>query len=121
MILLYQLENTVSWPSLQAALSIHRLSYRHVVPAEYHIPLGQLAHEPVGSFPASAASQPIAEPMLIFCGLAPETLNQFLDLMRRLNISGIALKAVLTPTNQNWNSLQIYEELKKERAAFERR
>lgn len=118
MILLYQLENAEAWPSLQAAMAIHKLSFRHVSPSEYHIPLGQLSHAVAGS--AINIDSPIDEPMMIFCDLAPETLNQFLDLMRRLGISGIALKAVLTPTNQSWNSLQLYEELKKERAAFQK-
>ncbi len=120
MILLYQIENTPCWPALQAALSIHKLSYRHITPAEYILPLQQLS---LSTSPAvlPSASSPLEEPMMVFCGLSSEQLSLFLDLMRRLEITGIALKAVLTPTNQSWTSRQLYEELKKERAAFQNR
>ncbi len=122
MILLYQIENTPCWPALQAALSIHKLPYRHIAPAEYSMPLQQLSLAlPPAAASSAAAPAPLDEPMMIFCGLSSEQVSLFLDLMRRLGITQIGLKAMLTPTNQSWTSLQLYQELKSERAAFQNR
>lgn len=51
--------------------------------------------------------------MIVFCHFSDALLEQFLQQMRNLNIR-ISLKAVLTPTNSQWSSIELYKELKKE-------
>ncbi len=45
-------------------------------------------------------------------------LNQVLEVIRVAQLPPIPLKAVLTTTNQEWNTHQLYEELQKEREAI---
>jgi len=112
---------------------------RHVKVSEYEIPLGELtgggaaagvglsgrttaASETTVCAPGgsadSASDALFGEPMLVFCGMSPQEVSRFID---RLNASGaprIALKAVMTATNRDWNSRALYEELCQERAYF---
>ena len=45
--------------------------------------------------------------------------NAFLSLLRASRLPAVPLKAVLTETNQGWNSLELHEELQKEREALQ--
>lgn len=44
---------------------------------------------------------------------------QFLQALRRAGVKDIALKAVLTPTNGEWDSIRLHHELSLEREALE--
>lgn len=55
-----------------------------------------------------------SEEMLVMKGFTQRQLDDFLMYFRKEKIPKIHLKAVVTPTNQSWNSLQLYEEIKKE-------
>lgn len=59
----------------------------------------------------------LAEPMLIMHGFSSEGVDRVLKLLRENSIR-IDLKAVTTPTNLSWTSLQVYAELRREREAF---
>lgn len=45
-----------------------------------------------------------------------DDIDETLKAFRENGLAGVGLKAVLTETNKNWNSLQLFEELKKEHA-----
>ena len=51
--------------------------------------------------------------MLVMDPAGETMLDKALFLMRKEKVQ-IGLKAVLTETNQEWNSLELYEEIKKE-------
>ena len=55
--------------------------------------------------------------MLVFCGLGQALLNQVLEVIRVANLPPIPLKAVLTETNREWDTRQLYAELCREREA----
>ena len=55
--------------------------------------------------------------MIVFCYFSDTLLEQFLQQMRNLNIR-IPLKAILTPTNRMWSSIELYKELAKEHKAL---
>ena len=57
--------------------------------------------------------------MLVLCGFSQPMVNTFLSLLKASRLPVIPLKAVLTETNQGWNSLELHEELKKEHAALQ--
>lgn len=63
---------------------------------------------------------PFADEMLVFVDFDNGLLNRFLEESRRAKCT-VALKAVLTPTNLNWTSLQLCEEISRERAALQGR
>ena len=56
--------------------------------------------------------------MLVFCGMGQALLNQVLEVIRVAKLPPIPLKAVLTDSNQNWDTRQLYAELLKEREAI---
>lgn len=53
-------------------------------------------------------------------GLSSQQMHQFLQGFRRKKIPPVALKAVLTATNQKWDAFQLCRELSLEREAMER-
>lgn len=59
------------------------------------------------------------EPMLVMAGLESEDIDAVLAALKHNQIR-IDLKAVVTPTNQSWTSLQLYGELCREREAMRR-
>lgn len=100
---------------LKQIFAMLRLRMRVVEPDRYHVPLGELAQ---GKGEPGEAAEPLPEPMLVFCGLPKALLNQVLEVIRFAKLPPIPLKAVLTDTNQSWDTHQLHEELMKERDSF---
>ena len=92
-----------------------RLLMRNVTPDKYDLTLTQLA---LGQGEPGEAREPIPESMLVFCGVNQALLHQVLEVLRLSKLPPIPMKAILTETNQEWNSIQLYEELCKERDAM---
>lgn len=87
---------------------------RHIEKAEYQKPVGELA----GICENVEASSDydgggFGEEMLILSPATEEMFNKALFLMRKEKVQ-VKLKAVVTPVNQSWTSLALYEEIKKE-------
>jgi len=101
---------------LRQIFAMLRLRMRVVTPDKYHLTLLELA---AGQGEAAEEAQAIEEPMLVFCNMGSALLNQVLEVIRMAKLPPIPLKAALTETNQEWNSLQLVEELRKERAELE--
>ena len=93
-----------------------RLLMRQVTPDKYELTLKELVAG-TGE-PLPEGGEPIAENMLVFCGMGSALLNQVLEILRLSKLPPIQLKAVMTDTNQDWNSKQLYEELLKEQQAI---
>ena len=93
-----------------------RLRMRVISPNQYHLPLGELAQ---GKGEPGEEAEPLPEAMLVFCGLTRPLLHQVLEVIRLAKLPPIELKAVLTSTNQSWNTMQLREELIREREAME--
>ena len=102
---------------LRQIFAMLKLRMRVVNPNQYNITLLELA-EGKGE-PAAEAPEAIPESMLVFCGLSDALCTQVLEVIRVAQIPPIPLKAVLTETNKDWNTLQLHEELLKEKAALE--
>ena len=100
---------------LRQIFAMLRLRMRAVNPDQYHLTLAELAD---GKGEPGEAQEPIQESMLVFCGLGDAFLNQVLQVIRVAKLPTIPLKAVLTATNREWNTLQLREELIREREAI---
>ena len=100
---------------LKQIFAMLRLRMRVVGPDRYHISLEELAQ---GKGEPGEAAQPLPESMLVFCGMGQALLNQVLEVIRVANLPPIPLTAVLTETNRQWNTIQLHEELCKEREAM---
>lgn len=93
------------------------LLMRQVTPEKYEMTLLEVA-DGTGT-PLAEGGEPIADNMLVFCGLHSVLLRQVLEVLRLAKLPPIPYKAVLTANNKDLNSIQLYEELRKERAALE--
>lgn len=56
--------------------------------------------------------------MLVMANFPAGMMNVFLGLFKRMGIAPVALKAMLTPTNAQWNSEKLHEEIKSEHQAM---
>ena len=92
-----------------------RVRLRVVERREYARPLGELVESgPDGDWNGKAFD----EEMLVMAHFPPALVQAFLQGLRRAGVRPGALKAVLTPTNAQWDSRALYTELCREREAI---
>lgn len=89
-----------------------------VKPEQYLAPIGSLAGMIDGSGLTYSGAE-LEREMLVMAGFSQSLLDAFLQGFRKDKIPPVPLKAVITPTNLNWNSLQLYTELCREHAAMQ--
>ena len=85
---------------------------------DYGEPVGALA----GLFPKTGAPAPaegFSQEMLVMAGFTQSQLDQFLHSLRKKGGGPVALKAVVTPANQGWDSVTLFREILQEHQAFE--
>ncbi|AWI04515.1 DUF3783 domain-containing protein [Clostridium drakei] len=102
---------------IKAALPL-RVKIKKINREEYLQPIGYL----VGKKDIEPALEKydgpeLGDEMLLFSDLAGTKLNQLLLSLKKSAVR-INLKAVLTQNNEKWNTIQLYEELKKEHEAL---
>lgn len=93
---------------------------RAVQPSEYALPIGVLAGIPVAIAPDAAPAGGFNDAMLVICFMLSDQLDALLPALRQAGLS-IPLKAVLTPSNVSWNSIQLHDELAREHALMRRK
>lgn len=89
---------------------------RRVAAEDYGRPIGALLGFPSGDRPGGGA---VVEEMLVLCGFTPDRLDDFLAAFPAQGVPGVALKAVLTPSNAAWSAGELCAELLRERQAME--
>ena len=93
---------------------------REVRRGEYALPIGALAGIPVSRACDAAPAAAFDDEMLVMCHMLSDELDAFLQAMRDGGLPRIALKAVLTPANVVWNSVDLRNELAREHSAMQR-
>lgn len=118
-VLLYNLENEKG-RKIKLLCLTQKLRAKAVSPAEYRETVGALAGfgERTG---APYIGPGFSEEMLVMAGLSGRQLDAFLRGIRQKTGGTVALKAILTETNMGWNSVQLHQELQRERQAMEAR
>lgn len=96
-----------------------RLRVRMVAPEEYTLTLGNLLDGKEPGEPGEPG-ETFSDEMLVMAGLPAPLMNRFLAAFRRKKLRPVALKAVITSTNIQWDSLTLYRELSAEDAAMRR-
>ena len=115
MVLLYNLNNEKGGKIRRMCLPLG-LRSRLVEPAEYGLTLSQLVE---GQTPETPwAGECFYDELLLLVNCPGPLLDRFLQGFRRNKIPPVGLKAVLTPTNSGWTSLELREELAREREAI---
>ena len=115
-ILLYNCSGP-QWTKLHQMMMMLRFRIRVITPDRYHLSLEELA---AGKGEAGDAQEAIPESMMVFCGVSQPQLEAILNAIHLAKLPPIPLKAVLTESNRTWNSLQLREELLKEREELEK-
>ena len=63
----------------------------------------------------SSRKMDFSDEMAIMAGFSSAQIDAFIYALRKKGVGRIDYKAVLTPYNMKWDSVQLYEEIKKER------
>lgn len=110
-------------PALKKLCLTHRLRAVPVPPQQFSLPLKALGPQaPAPAEAPSASSEdspaPFSDPMLLFSGVAPGQLDSFLRGFRKAKLAPISLKAVMTPTNAEWDAVRLHRELTLEQEAM---
>ena len=94
-----------------------KLPLRSVPRADYNQPLAALA----GLRPRVAGAydgEGFSDEMLVMANFNSQQFHALLDALKRNGLQGIPLKAVLTPTNADWDSVRLRGELLREHEAL---
>ena len=86
---------------------------------EYLNPIGSFTGD-CGSFESFYDGEGFSEEMLLFAHFPETLLSRFLQSWKTTGLPPVALKAVLTDTNRDWNSLELHEQLVEERDSIRR-
>ena len=103
------------WSKLRQVFVMQKLRMKAVEPGQYGLPLAQVLE---GSGEPAGVEEEFSDPMLVFCSLTGPQLDRLLGAMKRAKLPPIPLKAVLTPTNREWDSVALHAELCRERQAI---
>ena len=121
-VLLYDIMSEGNIRRIENTCNDLHINLKIVRPDEYRVPLGFLAYgtkeQKQEYLRGRKTLPPFEEPMLVLAGFTDERLYMFMEEMQRHNAPCIALKAVLTEYNATWDSLELFEELKKENEYF---
>lgn len=113
-VLCYNLKGTSKGKKITMIFGYLGYKIRHVEREEYLCPVGVLAGtmEALPDMP-DYAGEGFRDEMLIMNPGSEDMLDKALFLMRKEKVQ-VPLKAVLTPSNQEWNSIALHEEINKE-------
>ena len=90
-----------------------------IAPEDYLQTLGNLAKNRKNALTSAYTGELPQESLLVFCDFTEKRMDKLLLSLRRNRLL-IDYKAVLTPTNSQWNVLRLLLELRSERLSFEK-
>lgn len=90
-----------------------KIRTKAVSKTDYNQPLGYLAGIK-GIEPASAESDGngFDEEMIVMHNFTSKTVDGLIRALNKCGVGRVPLKAVITPTNKDWNSVQLYNAVK---------
>ena len=115
-LLMYNLDNEKGRFIRMLCLRL-RVFIRPVSPSEYGLPISALLGNPHPGGTAPSDPDAFQDEMLLFAHF-PETLFSIMLSEMRKAKSTVPLKAVLTPTNSAWTSVQLHTEISREHEAM---
>ena len=118
-VLIYNMKDDARTKAIRQYLAVKSIACMDVPPADYGQSLGALLH----LYGFSRRFSPAAlfeDEMLVLFAFDNTMLDEFLKFFRAFRLRPVALKAVITPENINWSSVQLRDELCREREEFEK-
>lgn len=90
-----------------------KIRIKTVSRTEYNQPLGYLAGIK-GVEPVSENSDRMGfdEEMIVMHNFTSRTIDNLIRALNKCGVGRVPLKAVITPTNKDWNSVQLFEAVK---------
>ena len=114
-ILLYNLSGTEKGKQIKKVLIPLGITIKEISKEQYLQSIGALAgikgYEKVE---AIYTEEGFTDEMFVMSRISGQRLDLILKSMRKAGIEKIDLKAIVTPTNASWNSLELYQEIKRE-------
>jgi hypothetical protein len=106
--------------ALRRALLPLRVQVRPIPPEQYGHSLGYLAGDKsCPRAPEEQPGQPLGQPLLVLAGFGEDRLERALWYLNRERVT-VDYKAMLTPTNRQWDVPTLYAEIAKEHAQMHR-
>lgn len=113
-VLLYNMAGTKRGRELKFILVQLGAKIKNVEKEEYLKPIGELLKITPATETVNYEGEGFSEEMLVMDGFTGKQIDELSMRMRKNKMERIDLKAVVTETNQSWNSIELYEEIKKE-------
>lgn len=118
-VLIYNLKDDERCTKIKRYLYRTGINIRQVQAPDFLQPLGFLFEMPGFSrSPQFNLGGNFTDEMLVMKDFTEKQMNDFFQFFRSNNLKPIALKAILTPINQYWDSLGLHKELAEEHKAF---
>ena len=115
-ILMYNVDNPRKLKILMICGQL-KIKARSVAVSDYAQPIGALAGLRSRT-DAVYSGTGFPEEMLLMANFSGALLNSVLNAMRQNRLPGIPLKAVLTDTNADWDSVRLHDEILREHIAM---
>lgn len=113
--LLYNLNHTERGNKVKFLFVKMGVRIKNVSKEEYLQKIGALVGmEGMERSEPSYEGEGFSEEMIVLYNFSDRQINDMLRLFRDKDMPKIGLKAAVTETNSKWNSLELYEEIKKE-------
>lgn len=94
-----------------------KIRLREVTAEEYSLPLSALCAGNTDNYEKYSGDE-LKDEMLVFCDFPEGLVSRFLLEARALHAPSVPLKAILTETNKDWDSVTLMRELQKEHEAM---
>lgn len=114
-ILLFNFTDREKRNKVTRALFPLRMKIKEIEKKDYLNPIGYLAGNKEQSRVEEVyTGEELEGEMLVMAGLSSVRMDQVLKALRKSGAGSIPYKASLTPTNQHWNVVKLFEEIKEE-------
>ena len=114
-ILLFNFSDKKELQKLKMALIPLKLRIKLIDKKDYLKPIGFLANiKEINDNNLEYDGKEFDNKMMILSGLSSSRIDTVLATLKKANISKINYKAILTPINQHWDCIKLYEEIKSE-------
>lgn len=114
-ILLFNFKDREKRNKVTRALFPLRIKIKEIEKKDYLNPMGYLAgNKELAGVEEVYTGEELEGEMLVMAGLSSVRMDQVLKALRKSGAGSIPYKASLTPINQHWNVVKLFEEIKEE-------
>ena len=114
-VLLFNFSDTEKRNKVARALFPLKIKIKEIEKKDYLQPIGYLAgSKEIPPVEEIYEGEELGGEMLVMAGISGARMDMVLRSLRKSGAGTIPYKAIITPTNQYWNSLQLFAEIKEE-------